>query len=112
MKPQLKAALLNAFAYPGAGHFFLKKNLIGIIFATAFSILFLLTLGDIFAIAQCTANEIVKSRASLSLATILEAAHSPSVACSKLAEYKYVPIMIIIWIFSIVDAFRLGNKMT
>ncbi|WP_405597894.1 MULTISPECIES: hypothetical protein [unclassified Pseudoalteromonas] len=110
MKTDLKAALLTAVVYPGAGHFSLKKHLIGAIFAGVFSVLLILTLQDIFAIAQCTANEIVSGKIPMSVTAILNAAHEPSDACAKFAEYKYLPLMIVVWVLSIVDAYRLGKK--
>ncbi|WP_024610729.1 hypothetical protein [Pseudoalteromonas sp. TB64] len=111
MKQDIKAALLTAVVYPGAGHFFLKKRLIGAIFSGVFSLLLILTLKDIFAIAQCTANEIVSGKIQMSVTAILNAAHEPSAACAKLAEYKYVPTMVVVWVLSIVDAYRLGRKL-
>ncbi len=110
MKQDLKAALLTAIVYPGAGHFSLKKHLIGAIFAGVFSVLLILTFQDIFAIAQCTANEIVNGKIPMSVTAILKAAQQPSNACAQLAEYKYLPLMIIIWVLSMMDAYRLGRK--
>lgn len=110
MKKDLKAALLTAVIYPGAGHFSLKKHLIGSIFAGVFSILLILTLKDIFAIAQCTANELVSGKIPMTIAGILKAAQQPSDECAKLAQYQYVPLMVIVWALSIVDAYRLGRK--
>jgi len=110
MKKDLKAALLTAVVYPGAGHFSLKKHLIGSIFAGVFSLLLILTFKDIFAIAQCTANEIVSGKIPMSVTGILKAAQQPSEECAKLAQYKYVPLMVVIWLLSIVDAYRLGKK--
>ena len=46
----------------------------------------------------------------MSVKAILKAAQQPSDACAKLAEYKYVPLMIIIWVLSMLDAYRLGRK--
>jgi len=62
MKKELKAVLLTAIVYPGAGHFSLKKHLIGCIFAGVFTLLLFMTLGDILAIAQCSANEILAGK--------------------------------------------------
>jgi hypothetical protein len=33
MKKSMKAALLSAFVFPGAGHFFLKKHITGTVLA-------------------------------------------------------------------------------
>lgn len=110
MKKEFKAALLCAVVYPGAGQFFLNKRLIGVIFAGLFSVFLIFTFQDIFAIAQCTANEIVSGKIAISATAILNAASNPSSECTELAEYKYVSVMIIIWVFSVIDAFRLGKK--
>mgnify|MGYP003678376544 FL=1 len=62
MQKSFKAALLSALIYPGAGHFALKKHLIGAIFAGVFSVSLLLTLQEVYAMAQCIANDIVNTR--------------------------------------------------
>ena len=100
MKANLKAALLTAIIYPGAGHFSLKKHLIGAIFAGVFSVLLILTMKDIFAVAQCTANEIVAGKIPMTITSILGAAKEPSLACAKLAEYKYLPLIIALSLIS------------
>ena len=110
MKQDLKAALLTAVVYPGVGHFSLKKHFIGAIFTGVFSVFLILTLHDIFAIAQCTANEIVQGKIPMSVTAILKASQQPSDVCAQLAEYKYIPLMIIIWVLSIADAYRLGTR--
>lgn len=109
MKKETKAALKTAIIYPGVGHFHLNKYLIGIIFMSVFSAFLLLTLQDIFAIAQCTANDIVSGKVPFSIISILKLAHTPSAHCAILAEYKYVPLMIVIWLLSVADAYRLGK---
>ncbi|ATC84674.1 MULTISPECIES: hypothetical protein [Pseudoalteromonas] len=110
MKKELKAVLLTAIVYPGAGHFSLKKRLIGCIFASVFTLLLFMTLGDILAIAQCSANEILAGKIPMTASGILQAARNPSGECAQLGEYKYLPLMVVIWLLSMVDAYRLGKK--
>ena len=110
MKKELKAVLLSAIVYPGAGHFSLKKHLIGCIFAGVFTLLLFMTLGDILAIAQCSANEILAGKIPMTASGILQAARNPSGECAQLGEYKYLPLMVVIWLLSMVDAYRLGKK--
>ena len=110
MKQDLKAALLTAFVYPGVGHFSLKKHFIGAIFTGVFSVFLILTLHDIFAIAQCTANEIVQGKIPMSVTAILKASQQPSDVCAQLAEYKYIPLMIIIWVLSMSRCIPFGHE--
>ncbi|WP_372762316.1 hypothetical protein [Pseudoalteromonas sp.] len=110
MTQAIKAALLSALTYPGVGHFVLKKHRIGAIFAGVFSIFFVLTLVDVFAVAQCIANDIVAGRVGASYADISAAVKQPSAHCAALVQYRYLYIMGIIWLFSVADAYRLGRK--
>ncbi|KPZ58449.1 hypothetical protein [Pseudoalteromonas sp. P1-25] len=110
MKKELKAVLLTAIVYPGAGHFSLKKHLIGCIFAGVFTLLLFMTLGDILAVAQCSANEILAGKIPMTASGILQAARNPSGECAQLGEYQYLPLMVVIWLLSMVDAYRLGKK--
>lgn len=110
MKIENKAALWSAIVYPGAGHFALKKYLIGCIFAGVFTVLLFMTLGDIMAIAQCSANEILSGKIPMTATGILQAAQNPSPECAKLAEYKHVPLMVVIWLLTVIDSYRLGRK--
>jgi len=52
----------------------------------------------------------VSGKIPMTIAGILKAAQQPSDECAKLAQYKYVPLMVIVWALSIVDAYRLGRK--
>ena len=110
MQKSFKAALLSALIYPGAGHFALKKHLIGAIFAGVFSVLLLLTLQEVYAMAQCIANDIVNTRGGASFDDILAAVKHPSAHCAALGQYQYIYLMSVIWFLSIVDAYRLGRK--
>ncbi|WFO21040.1 hypothetical protein ATS73_016910 [Pseudoalteromonas sp. H100] len=107
---KFKSRITNSHYLPRGRTLFVKKHLIGAIFAGVFSVLLILTMKDIFAVAQCTANEIVAGKIPMTITSILGAAKEPSLACAKLAEYKYLPLMIIIWVLSMVDAYRLGKK--
>jgi hypothetical protein len=110
MKLGHKAILLSVIVYPGLGHFTLKKKLIGLIFVCAFSVLLLLTLHDIFALAQCVANDVISGKIPLDIATITQAVHQPSEECKALTTFTYLPFMIIVWVFSVIDVYRIGRK--
>jgi hypothetical protein len=110
MKQNIKAALLSALIYPGAGHFALKKTLIGCIFAGVFSVLLIFTLQDVYAMAQCIANDISAGRVATSFDAILAAVKQPPAHCAVLGQHKYLYLMLVIWFLSVLDAYRLGSK--
>ena len=109
MKNSIKATLLSAFALPGAGHFFLKKYVMGSILAIA-------SLAGLYSIIVTTiekalkiAEQIQTSGNSLSTDEI-SALVSQQVLQSD-AQQMNIALLALssAWIIGIVDSYRLGS---
>jgi len=109
MKKSIKAALLSAFVLPGAGHFFLKKYIMGAILAIAacaglYSII-VTTIEKALKIAE----QIQTSGTPLSTEEI-SALVSQQVIHSEVQQMNMALLALAIaWAIGVVDAYRLGN---
>ena len=108
MKKANKAALLSALILPGAGHFFLKKYISGLLLAfssvTAFSFLTVKLIERALLIAE----ELQAGRVQFDLATIfkllLKLPDGPEANQLLIAT----AFLIISWLISIADSYRVG----
>ena len=109
MKKSIKAALLSAFVLPGAGHFFLKKYVMGSILAiAAFTGLYSIIVNTI-EIALKIAEQIQTSGTPLSTEEI-SALVSQQVLNSEVQQMNMALLALLTaWVVGIVDAYRLGN---
>lgn len=109
MKKPIKAALLSAFLYPGAGHFFLKKQTLGIVFACAFSVPLYFIFSEIMTKAEQIVEQITKGELLLDITAISETL-SNSVTGANAQELNIkIYVLVIIWLIGIIDAYRLGR---
>jgi hypothetical protein len=108
MKPAIKAALLSALVFPGVGQMYLKRTLRGLI-------PMVLTLAGLGVwIAQATAGalrEIEKMQIQgglLDLNAVAERAAASSASGDGYSPFV-VPLIVACWLFSMIDAYRLGK---
>ena len=107
MNKPAKAAMMSFFIYPGAGQFFLQKYLSSGIFIILFSIPFLLTLFEVFEKTNLVMKNIVENKLPLDIATLTDV-FSNLVSDQAQSLDNKVLIMMIIWIVSTVDAYRVA----
>lgn len=110
MNKSVKAILLSAFLYPGAGHFFLKKYVFSALFAAAFSIPLLFIFSSIISKAQQIAEQLNSGQIPFDSAAIVAAA---TTATTELVDQELgfnLYMLIIIWVIAIIDAYRLSRK--
>jgi len=109
MKKSMKAALLSAFVLPGAGHFFLKKYVMGSILAiAAFAVLYSIIVTTIEK-ALKIAEQIQTSGTPLSTDEI-SALVSQQVLQTEAQQVNIALLSLsIAWAIGVVDAYRLGN---
>lgn len=109
MKKPMKAALLSAFAFPGAGHIFLKKHIAG-------AALVVVSLGAIYFLASYTVEKglqitekILSGDGQLDVAAITELlSKRPTGTDTQLINIA-TAILIICWLIGIVDSYRVGR---
>ena len=114
MKLPIKALLLSALIYPGAGHFLLKKTTRGAILAGLFSIPLFLKITDSIRkmnqMIEQIVTQIERGEIPFDILIITE-------SVSKLSENLYTQsfniklyLMLFIWGVAILDVYRIANK--
>lgn len=104
----LKAALLSGLVYPGAGHFMLKKYIICVALACAFSLPLMLILRDMMSVAQVLAEQIQTGAIPLDVIEIRQQLLSNiEIKMEETSNYT-LSFLAILWGVGIVDSYRLG----
>lgn len=109
MTKSIKAALLSALVFPGAGHFFLKRHIQGIILTTAtIASLYFLISGVVTKALQIT-DKINRGEIQLDVAAIndLVSAQPTGSEVQVITIASYV--LLIAWLIGIVDSYRIGR---
>jgi hypothetical protein len=109
MKTALKAALLSAFVFPGMGQMYLKRHVRGLIQM----ILVLAGLGILIAKATLRALQVLDKIQVQGGAMDMNAVSNLAATSSATSSdpYSQVILFAIIgcWVFSVIDAYRLGK---
>jgi hypothetical protein len=108
MKTAIKAALLSALVFPGVGQMYLKRYARGLIPM----VLTLIGLGVL--IAQATAGalqELEKMQSQGGLVDLNAVANRVAASSASGDGYSslIVPTIVVCWLFSVIDAYRLGK---
>jgi len=112
MKKSVKAALLSAFVYPGAGHFFLKNYSVCALFACTFSVPLYLIISEIITKAENIVEQIKNGEIPLDIAAISESLSSSTIGVDAQELNIKMYVLAVIWIIGIIDSYRLGLKKT
>ncbi len=109
MGQPLTAALLSALVFPGAGHYFLKKRIVGILLASvAFAALTIVIVEAVERTLQIV-EKIQRGEVPLDIETIKElVAMQLSGSQAPLINIAAL-VFLISWVFGIVDSFRVGR---
>ena len=109
MRKSIKAALLSGLVFPGVGHFSLNRYQRGLVFfaPTFFALIMLIrySLNKAYTIA----DQISVGAIPLDTAVITNLISSPPEAAEMLRLQMATWIIILCWVISIVDSFRLGR---
>ena len=109
MGQSLKAALLSAFAFPGSGHFFLKKRVHAALLAAVSIACVYALLSTAVEIAQEISLKIQSGEIPLDVIRITEEISkqraSGGTQIANIATY----VLVICWLVGIVDSYRLGR---
>lgn len=108
MSKSVKALLLSAFVFPGAGHFYLKQFVRGVILSViSISCLSILVTNTV-QIAQDISTKIETGEISLDITAIEETVAKEQENNSGLLDATTY-LLGICWVFGIIDSFRLGK---
>jgi hypothetical protein len=111
MKKSMKAPLLSAFVFPGAGHFFLRKYVPGIILSgTEFSALYIIITKTVARALQIV-EKIQSSEVQPDAATIAELVSKQPMGTEGQVLNIATVILIFIWLIGIVDSYRTGRAL-
>ena len=109
MKIAIKAALISAFIFPGAGHFYLKKATIGKVILVS-SVLSLSYLGwHAYQKAQLISAKIISGEIPLQLDAIYSAVTQAPVGTEAVLINIATLVFALSWLIGVLDAYRLGN---
>jgi len=111
MKASYKAALLSTFVFPGVGHFYLKRYRRGLV------ILFFVIPGLGYTIWSATVSALnrlddVMMKVQGGTANLKELSALVGAKMSTTDPYldAVFYVVVCIWIFSVIDAYRIGNR--
>jgi hypothetical protein len=109
MSKAIKAALLSAFVFPGTGHFFLKKHIIGTLLAGAALASLYLVFSRMVERALQIGEKIQRGEVQLDVAAITELiSKQPTGTDAQLLNVAWT-VLIISWLIGIVDSYRVGR---
>lgn len=108
MSKAIKAALLSALVFPGAGHFYLKKTSAGFVFAVATLIPLYLIIAHMVGRASQIAEQIQRGAVPLDIAAITELLSKPSTETDPWLLNLAWAVLIFSWLIAIADAYRIG----
>lgn len=107
MKKSIKPVLLSALVFPGAGHFFLKKYLVGSILLCLFLVPVYLIFSEVMSVTDTVIAQIQTGEISLDVAVISE-------LITRTVNYQALNIetnsLIIVWIIGVIDSYRLSRS--
>lgn len=109
MKPSLRAALLNAFIFPGVGHIHLKRAARGSIFLLPTLVAVLYFLNQVMERANAIVDQV--SAGTMPLDPALIAARLEDSSGNSALMTASVYLIVVCWAASIVDGYLLGRSM-
>lgn len=109
MKKSTKAALLSALVFPGMGHFYLKKHIVGsFILGISFIPLYVLVTNAITQ-AQIIVDKILTGNGNTDIASISEMVANQTTGSESQSMNFALIVFVIIWLLAIIDAYRKGS---
>ena len=112
MKKSIKAALLSALIYPGAGHFFLKKYVTCSALMSVFSVPLFLVISETVNKANEIVEQIINAKVPLDTVVINDAISTLIYGTETQELSMKFYLMLIVWVISILDSYRLGRDKT
>ncbi|VAW70173.1 hypothetical protein MNBD_GAMMA10-2762 [hydrothermal vent metagenome] len=103
----IKAALLSGLVFPGAGHFYLKKHLMGLVLTICSLGATYYIFSDVFARARAISEKIQNGELPLDVAVIAEQVSLQGTQSLSTA----LVVLMVCWLVGIVDSLRLGYAM-
>ena len=109
MTPSSKAALISALVFPGGGHFYLKKHIVGALLTGISLVGVYLLFSTAMEAAQVISLKIQSGEIPLDMARIRAEIYKQSAASGSTTQIA-TWLLGICWLVGIVDSFRLGRQ--
>jgi len=105
----MKAVFLSAFVFPGLGHLFLKKYISAAILASASFVALYYMISNAIQLSMQIVDKIQSGAVSLDAMTVTELVSMQSMGEDSQSLDIAVYVLIVCWLISIVDSYRLGR---
>jgi TM2 domain-containing membrane protein YozV len=110
MNKPLKAALFSALIFPGAGQLLLKKYISACYFAAFTGVGLYLLFSNLMTRVQDILTQVQSGEVAADLATIMALVHQQSATTTTESLSPALIILLVAWLVSIVEAYRIGKK--
>lgn len=110
MSQLIKSVLLSAFIFPGCGHFYLKKRLLGAVLLIITAICFFILLTTAIGYAQHLAAQIESGEIALNVTQISQAIKDLKLNDGSIKLTVCFYALVLSWLFGVGDCIRLGLK--
>lgn len=109
MNKSTKAVLLSALAFPGCGHFYLKKPIMGGLLTTISVVCLYFFTVSVFSLAKAISDKILRGEIAPDIIEIT-AAITKGLADSGLHQLNILTISLFsCWIIGMLDSYRVGR---
>ena len=109
MKKSTKAALFSALIFPGAGQFLLKKKALGCGFAISAGVAIYYIMSSMMTLALSVTEQVINGDMALDENAIQSMLGAQSANATSGIDTAWI-IFLVIWVLSILDAYRSGLK--
>jgi TM2 domain-containing membrane protein YozV len=108
MDKSIKAVLLSAFLFPGAGHFYLKKMISGFVLAAAASASVYYLISVAIEKTMLIVDKIQNGEVQLDVVTITELVAAQTSVAEVRAQNIATAVLVISWVVGMLDSYRVG----
>ena len=109
MKEAHKSALISAFIYPGVGHLYLGKRILGCVLVAIATWALFIVAGNIMTRAMAITDKIISGQIAPDMAVIRQLLLQPQSDALAQQLSTATTVLIIVWIIGIIDSCRLGG---
>jgi len=110
MNPAIKAALYNALLFPGWGHFYLKRYKRGMLIMLPVLAGIIFICWSLIQVVMDILRAAPPQKSSVDINTVFKLTDDSLKTLDSTTLSFIMFIIISLWIFSIIDAYRIGKK--
>ncbi|KXO13504.1 hypothetical protein AKG98_3309 [Moritella sp. JT01] len=111
MNKPLKAGLLSAFLFPGAGHWLLKKYIAAAVFAAAAALPLYYIMDITITQTQLIVDQVMLSGGNIDLLNINQLVTQQAASLDTQNMHLATIVLLCVWLVNILDAIRLARKL-